>query len=83
MNAKVFLSEIDIGKDKVSMSTSEFKRLSELASYQVAVKVKIEQYSATTCPKCEHELSQHITDGYYRVNKVKVCPNCGQLLCWD
>ena len=61
----------------------EIERLERLASYQLPVKVKIEQYSATRCPKCKYELSQHITDGYYRVNKVKFCPDCGQLLKWE
>ena len=57
--------------------------LERLASYQVPSIVKAELYVSTRCPSCKYDLSEHIDDGYHRVNKVKFCLNCGQALEWD
>ena len=32
---------------------------------------------------CKYDLSEHIDDGYHKVNKVKFCPDCGQALKWE
>ena len=57
--------------------------LERLASYQVPKIVKAELYISTRCPSCKYDLSEHIDDGYHKVNKVKFCPNCGQSLKWE
>ena len=57
--------------------------LERLASYQVPKIVKAELYISTRCPSCKYDLSEHIDDGYHKVNKVKFCLNCGQALEWD
>ena len=59
------------------------KELFRLASYQIPMKIKAQQYIYTGCPRCNYDLSEHVNDGYYRVNKVKFCPNCGQALEWE
>ena len=61
----------------------EIERLEKLASYQVQRIVKAELYVSTRCPSCKYDLSEHIDDGYHKVNKVKFCPNCGQSLKWE
>lgn len=61
---------------------AEIEELERLASYQVPMQVKVQQYMPVKCTKCEHELNEHITDGYYRVDEVGFCPNCGQALKW-
>lgn len=57
--------------------------LERLASYQLPRVLKAQQYMPTECPRCRYDFSEHTNDGYYRVNKVKFCPNCGQALEWD
>lgn len=57
--------------------------LEEIASYQLPRVLKAQQYMSTECSRCKYNLSEHINDGYYRVNKVKFCPNCGQSLKWE
>ena len=57
--------------------------LERLASYQLPIIVKTQQYMPTECPRCRCDLSEHIDDGYHKVNKVKFCPNCGQALEWE
>lgn len=61
----------------------ELTELERLASYQVPITLKAELYISTRCPSCRHDLSEHIDDGYHKVNKVKFCPNCGQALKWE
>lgn len=65
---------------KLINDLSEYKRLS---GFQIPRKVKILQYQQTLCPSCEEELSEHITDGYYKCETVKFCPSCGQSLDWE
>ena len=57
--------------------------LERLASYQLPRVLKAQQYMPTECSRCKYDLSEHINDRYYRVNKVKFCPNCGQSLKWE
>lgn len=75
------------GVGETQYATNEiFKSLLELerlASYQVPKIVKAELYISTRCPRCKYDLSEHIDDGYHKVNKVKFCPDCGQALKWE
>ncbi len=77
---------IAIGKQWYDRCEKEFREIEELkrlASYQVPKIVKAELYISTRCPSCKYDLSEHIDDGYHKVNKVKFCLNCGQALKWE
>ena len=54
-------------------------------SRNVPRRVKIEDWSASECPRCGEELSEFLGDGYYRhPTYLKRCPNekCSQMLKW-
>ena len=48
----------------------------------IPIEVKMEKWTDTKCPSCNHILSQSYNDGYYSVEKVPRCPNCSKLLKW-
>jgi membrane protease subunit (stomatin/prohibitin family) len=49
----------------------------EAVKKQIPIKVAIDDDTEFTCPTCGK------TTEDYDVTTLKVCPECGQKLCWD
>jgi predicted RNA-binding Zn-ribbon protein involved in translation (DUF1610 family) len=72
-------NELRIASKTLKAETEELRIIVNALTKEIPMKATPSECADEfACPACGNE-----EDGFYDVTTIKVCPECGQKLCWD